>query len=166
MCQSLDEKIKTARGIFYKMPNQLFDAYIKQFILQVQDWPFISAYDSTNRMPWVQLFCAVSLFEQASCRWEVSSFIPCEQNISKKSLEDIEHTLSFTNVYDIEYSRKSIEYHVRCLKEYGTFNSPVVLYPQDSKYYILDGIHRTCAALLISETTSKSCSIPAWIARV
>ncbi len=165
MSTTIEDQIMAARRIFHKMPDQLFDIYIKQFILQVGNWPFNSANDVTNQRPWNQLFSVVPLHAQAACYWEYKSIIPSYFNISKQSMDDINITLGL-KVRDDGYSLRSLEHHIQMLKASGTFIIPVVLYPVFGRYYILDGVHRVSAALFLSSETGRQYSIPAWIAQV
>lgn len=164
MFSPIDDQIMKARRFFSKMPDQLFDIYIKQFILQVGNWPFSSATDSTKHTDWHQLFCVVPLYNQATCNWEYNSIVPSDLNISDNSMSDINYTLEL-KVRDDGYSQRSIEHHIQTLKDSGTFSLPVVLYPLSEGYFILDGVHRMGAALILSATTRQKYSIPAWIAR-
>lgn len=165
MSTSTEDQIMVARRIFHKMPDKLFDIYIKQFILQVGNWPFTSVTDSTTHTKWFQLFCVVPLYDQAMCGWEYKSITPSFSNISNESLADIRQTLEL-KVRDDGYSRKSSEYQIQQLKTFGSFSLPVVLYPMFDRFFVLDGVHRVGAALSLSAETGRQYSIPAWIAHV
>ena len=176
MYNYLERQIAVARSIFSKMPNQLFDMYIRALITDMGIWPFHSCMDFTRNTPWHRVFSVVSLLEQASCSWNLShiSSNPC--CITLQSLEDIvrmlqnyDGTLSpLLKVcdFDYEHCRMSTEYHIQQLLNHETYDLPVVVYPIAGQFQILDGNHRIGAALRLRTITGRSYSIPAWIAEV
>lgn len=173
MFTALEGPLKMARSIFSKMPDALFDSYLKPLIHDIGNWPFQSCYDVTYGTDWHRLFCVVSMHELASCAWTLGSFMPKGNNITQESFGDISQLLQnyngtlprlFRN-YDYDYCRASTEYHIKTLKSNGTFSLPVVLYPICGKYHIMDGNHRIAAALSLS-AYGQAFSIPAWKAEV
>ena len=173
MYSNLEGQIAIARGIFSKMPDALFDAYLNPLIHDIGNWPFQTSYDITYGTDWYRLFCVVSMHELASCSWTLGSFTPTLSNISQQSLGDMNQLLQnyngtlprlFRN-YDYDYCRASTAYHIQELKENGSFTQPVVLYPINGKFHVMDGNHRIAVALLLS-TSGQTFPIPAWVAKV
>ena len=173
MYNDLERQIAVARSIFSKMPAALFDAYLNPLIHDVGNWPFQTCYDITYGTAWYRLFCVVSMHELASCSWALSRFSPMLTNITPQSLGDITQLVQnykgtlprlFSN-YDYEYCRASTAYHIKELKEKGSFTQPVVLYPINGKFHVMDGNHRIAATLLLS-SLGQTFSIPAWVAKV
>ena len=173
MYNDLERQIAVARSIFSKMPASLFDAYLNPLIHDVGNWPFQTCYDITYGTAWYRLFCVVSMHELASCSWALSRFSPMLTNITPQSLGDITQLVQnykgtlprlFSN-YDYEYCRASTAYHIKELKEKGSFTQPVVLYPINGKFHVMDGNHRIAATLLLS-SLGQTFSIPAWVAKV
>ena len=170
----LEQQIAVARGIFSRMPDQLFDMYIRALINDMGNWPFHSCMDFTYNTPWHRIFSVVSLHEQSSCKWRTASFMPSIFNITQQSLADIDGLLQNYNgmllfrhpTYDYDYCRKSTEYHIAILQRSGTYQLPVAVYPVMGRFHVLDGNHRIGAALQLLATTGQSYSIPAWIAEV
>ena len=174
MFLSMEEQMKRARSIFSKMPDQLFDMYIRSLIHDVGYWPFCTCSDLTSGTDWHRIFSTVSLYEQATCSWKLDTITPDCYNITPRSLGDInlmlqnyEGTLFFkVGGYDYDYCKKSTEYHIRHLQKFGTYYLPVVIYPIVGQFHVLDGNHRIGAALHLLATIGQSYSIPAWIAEV
>ena len=171
MTNNLNQQIESARRIFSKMPQDLFDSYIKNLILDLKDWPFKTSSDSANETSWERIFKVVSMSQMASCSWSLCQVQPTEKKIHSKSLRDIELLLkNYTGVlprlpigYDYDYCRASTRYHIELFQREKTFSIPIVLYPIDGKYYILDGNHRVAATFMVKHSDFE---IPAWIAKV
>lgn len=174
MFLSSDEQMKMARRIFSKMPDQLFDMYMRSLINDMGYWPFCTSADLTSGTGWHRIFSVVSLYEQATCSWKLDSITPDGYNITSQSLSDInlmlqnyKGTLFFkVGGYDYDYCRRSTKYHIQHLQKFGTYSLPVVIYPIAGQFHVLDGNHRIGAALHLLTTTVQSYSIPAWIAEV
>lgn len=116
-------------------------------------------------------FHVVSMHKMASCTWQLSLFRPTVDNIFSGSLRDIELLLKNYRgelprcfpEYDYDYCQASTKYHMDLLQKEQNFSIPVVLYPIDGRYCILDGNHRVAATFMIKPNIFK---IPAWIAKV
>lgn len=176
MYNSLEQQIATARRIFVKMPDQLFEMYIRSLINDMGNWPFHSCFDFTYNTPWHRIFSVVSLHEQANCFWKIGTVNSGSICITQQSLADITQLLQNYDGtllpvikvcgFDYAYSKRSTGYHIQQLQRFATYNLPVVIYPIAGKWHILDGNHRIGAALRLLNTTRQSYSIPAWIAEV
>lgn len=174
MYNNLEQQIAVARKIFSRMPDQLFDMYMRPLINDMGYWPFCTCTDLTSDTDWHRIFSAVSLCEQATCSWKLDAITPDCYNITTQSLGDINLMLQnyegtlFLKVggYDYDYCKKSTEYHIRHLIQFGTYYLPVVIYPIAGQFHVLDGNHRIGAALHLLATKGQSYSIPAWIAEV
>lgn len=174
MFSPIEEQMKMARRIFSKMPEPLFNMYIKSLIKDMGNWPFYSSIDCTYNTPWHRIFSVVSLREQASCTWRIGLFVPSVFNITQQSLANIDGVLQNYNgtlffrhpTFDYDYCRKSTEYHIAILQRCGTYRLPVAVYPVMGRYHVLDGNHRIGAALHLLATIGQSHSIPAWMAEV
>lgn len=173
MNKELKCQITIARDIFSKMSDELFDAYLKPLIYDIGNWPFQTCYDITYGTDWDRLFCVVPMPELASCSWALDSFTPTLANITQQSLGDIGQLLQnyigtlprLLRNYDYDYCRASTAYHMQELKEKGSFTQPVVLYPINGRFHVMDGNHRIAAALLLSNL-GQSFTIPAWVAKM
>lgn len=171
MTNNLNQQIESARRIFSKMPQDLFDSYIKNLILDLKYWPFKTSSDSAYGTSWARIFNVVSMSQMASCSWELSSIQPTADNIFPESLRDI--ALLLENYkgelprlligYDYDYCQVSTRYHIELFQREKTFSIPIVLYPIGGKYYILDGNHRVAATFMVKHSNFE---IPAWIAKV
>lgn len=56
MMNNFDQQIERARGIFSKMPQPLFDMYIKNLIVDIKSWPFQTSLDSVYGTNWERIF--------------------------------------------------------------------------------------------------------------
>lgn len=173
MNNNLGPQIAIARGIFSKMPDELFNDYLKPLIYDIGNWPFQTCYDITYGTDWDRLFCVVPMPELASCSWALDSFTPTLANITQQSLGDIGQLLQnyigtlprLLRNYDYDYCRASTAYHIQELKGKGSFTQPVVLYPINGRFHVMDGNHRIAAVLLLSNL-GQLFTIPAWVAKM
>ena len=172
MCNSLEQQIATARRIFAKMPDSLFDSYIIPLIRSIGFWPYTTSNDATLGNAWERLFYVVSLHEHASCTWRLARIRPTWNDVTPQAQRDIQGLLSnYTGTalrivpgYDYDYCQRSTAYHINLLKKNKTYDLPVVLYPMAGKYHILDGYHRIAAFLCVPDECKVD--IPAWVAEV
>lgn len=154
--------------MFSRIPDEVFDGFLKPLIINDLGWPFTSVNDNmVVGTGWYRALYPFSLASFSNLRWKRSSFPIYQDILDPVSYGDINLIITnqIANMFSCtpEYSKSSRDTMTgikEFIKSTGRFPAPIVTAMTPNGIKILDGNHRVAA--LFDLGLNNSIPIDTW----
>lgn len=148
-------QIERARAMFSKMPEEVFDLFLRPLIMTDMGWPYSSVNDTLMiGSPWCCVLHPFSLRQLAEMDWTLEECVLDQNTLVESCVQDLELVwqnyqgrLPRNTSYDYDDCRSRTQKQLDIIRESGKPSLiPVVAVDYNGKLKLFDGNHRIVAA--------------------